>query len=103
MPLKCAAPEPFRAVGETATIAQAGKNEDGSPKLATFSGNAYTGAEMRPYGWGGRIIVKLSGIKIPNQHRPALRQHDHNQIVGHTTGIDVTDKGVMVEGPFSGE
>lgn len=92
--------KPFRATGGAATIAAA--QGEGKP-LATFAGVAYTGAEMRPEGWGGRIICVLAGIRVPSQHRPTLRQHDHEQIVGHTDTVEITAAGVEVAGVFSGE
>ena len=91
------------AAGGLATIAAAaGEDADGKPKLGTFKGNAYTGAVMEPGGWYGRIICDLAGIKVPGSQRPVLRQHDHEQLVGHTA-VEVTDEGVLVDGVFSGE
>jgi hypothetical protein len=72
-------------------------------KLPQFSGNAYTGAVMSPDGWYGPIICDLDGIIVSEQHRPVLRQHDHEQIVGHTNEVKVTPEGVMIAGVFSGE
>jgi len=76
-------------------------------KLGTFAGNAYTGASMRPGGWYGDLIVDLEGVRIPDQQRPVLRQHDHEQIVGHTESVtiqkDGPDKGILIAGVFSGE
>src|ERR1019366_4057661 len=69
-----------------------------------FTGNAYTGAQMRPSGWCGELIVDLAGVKVNSQNQPVLRQHDHEQLVGHTTAITVDPKeGVLVKGVFSGE
>jgi phage head maturation protease len=75
----------------------------GTGKLRRFSGLAYTGAPMRPDGWHHPIVIDLDGLKIPSQHRPVLRQHDHEQVVGHTTSVRVTREGIPVEGVFSGE
>jgi hypothetical protein len=74
----------------------------GENKLATFSGVAYTGAPMRPSGWFGSIIIDLAGLKIPSQHRPVLRQHDFDQLLGHTTSIRVASGELQVMGVFSG-
>ena len=77
---------------------------EGEGKLGTFTGNAYTGAQMRPSGWCGDLIVDLAGVKVNSQNQPVLRQHDHEQLVGHTTAITVDPKeGVLVKGVFSGE
>ena len=92
-------PRAFHASGEDADI-EAG---DGKGKLPSFRGNAYTGAPMRPGGWWGKVIIDLAGVKVPSQGRPVLRQHDHEQIVGHTTAVKVTKDGIRVEGVFSGE
>lgn len=76
-------------------------------KLGTFEGNAYTGAMMNPGGWWGSLIVDLEGVRIPDQQRPVLRQHDHQQIVGHTESVTIKaegdDKGIHIAGVFSGE
>ena len=72
-------------------------------KLPTFAGLAYSGAPMRPAGWWGQVIIDLAGVKVPSPHRPALRQHDHEQIVGHTTSVEVTRAGIEVAGVLSGE
>ncbi|WP_439628220.1 HK97 family phage prohead protease [Gemmata sp.] len=90
---------PFRVAGARAAITAA---PDGA-KLATFTGVAYTGAPMQPGGWYGQIILDLDGIVVPKQQRPALRQHDHEKIVGHTTAVKVTPDGIKVTGVFSGQ
>lgn len=97
-------PREFRAtaVGVACAItAEAG--EGGDKKLGTFTGNAYTGAPMRPQGWWGPIVIDLAGVQVPNQHRPVLRQHDHEKIVGHTTEVKVEKDGIKVAGVFSGQ
>ncbi|HZZ77456.1 MAG TPA: hypothetical protein VFE62_02995, partial [Gemmataceae bacterium] len=72
--------------------------------LPTFEGLAYTGVDMQPMGWGGRVVIDLAGVVIPNQHRPVLRQHDPEKIAGHTTKVDVhRTKGITVAGVFSGQ
>ncbi len=98
MPSERDTPREFRATGSVSIVAA--KGED---KLATFEGVAYTGAPMKPEGWWQPIIVDLQGVKVPSQHRPVLRQHDPEQIVGHTTEVKVTAKGIEVAGVFSGE
>ena len=76
------------------------KAEDGG-KLPTFEMIAYSGAPMKPEGWWTPVIVDLAGVKIASQHRPILRQHDHNKIVGHSQSVRVTDKGIEVSGVLS--
>jgi len=90
----------FRAAGCVATIQAA---DDGDPKkLPTFTGRAYTGAPMRPGGWWDDVIIDLEGVRVPSQHRPVLRQHDHTKIVGHTESVKVSKDGIDIAGPFSG-
>jgi phage head maturation protease len=75
-----------------------------SVKIPRFNGVAYTGAPMKPFGFGGSVIVDLAGVEIKDQHRPVLRQHDHEQIVGHTTAITVhPTTGITVAGLLSGQ
>jgi len=95
-------PKSMTATGGPARIRAAEGDGEGK-KLGTFDGIAYTGAPMQPGGWWDPIIVELSGVRVPSQHRPVLRQHDHNQIVGHTTAVKVTDKAIEIAGTFSGE
>lgn len=93
-------PRPFTLASGALTITAAAA--DGS-KLATFEGVAYTGAQMRPQGWWNDVIIDLTGVRIPSQHRPALRQHDHEQIVGHTNSVVADSDGIRVAGVFSGQ
>lgn len=98
-------PDSFTITGGSVRVTAAdgdGQGEDGKPKLGTFTGNAYTGVVMQPGGWWGSIICDLEGIRVPNQHRPVLRQHDDNRIVGHTNEVKVTDAGVEIAGVLSG-
>lgn len=114
--------EPILAVIEPATIQAAASSDEGKAfrlagasegltieaakgddKLPSFKGNAYTGGPMKPLGWYRELIVDLAGVKIAAQHRPVLRQHDHEQILGHTTKVSADAKGIHVEGTFSGE
>jgi HK97 family phage prohead protease len=87
----------------TATKTARIRAKSGGNTLGTFEGNAYTGAPMKPGGWYQPVVIDLAGVRIPSQHRPVLRQHDHQQIVGHTTSVKATRKGLMVAGTFSGE
>jgi hypothetical protein len=91
------------AGGVAAAIAAAadGTDPDGKPKLPTFKGVAYTGQPMTPEGWYTPVVIDLAGVKVPKEQRPALRQHDHNRVVGHTTAVKVTDAGIEVEGVVS--
>jgi Caudovirus prohead serine protease len=100
MPVQRDEPRPFTAAGGGIATFSA-PSEEG--KLASFSGNAYTGAPMRPEMWWHPVIIDLDGVRVPSQHRPVLRQHDHEQIVGHTEEVKVDASGILVKGVFSGE
>jgi hypothetical protein len=93
-------PADMRIISEGSVSIAASVSEGGLP---TFEGNAYTGAAMRPDGWWDSVIIDLDGVKLPSQHRPVLRQHDHEQIVGHSTKITVDREGIHVQGVFSGQ
>lgn len=100
--------KPFTAnSGVAITTIRAAEGEGEKKKLGTFAGNAYTGASMKPGGWYGTLVVDLEGVRIPDQQRPVLRQHDHEQIVGHTEDVKVVtegeDKGILIEGVLSGQ
>jgi|GEM_PF-116779 len=92
---------PFNAVsGESCRIEAAAGDEK---KMGSFAGNAYTGAVMEHLGWWGRMIIDLDGVRVPKQQRPVLRQHDHQQIVGHTEDVKVEKDGIKIAGVLSGE
>lgn len=100
--------KPFTAdAGIACHTIRAAEGEGEGKKLGTFTGNAYTGAAMKPSGWYGNLIVDLDGVRIPDQQRPVLRQHDHEQIVGHTESVKVQkdgpDKGILIDGVLSGQ
>lgn len=76
--------------------------DNGGEKLPTFAMAAYTGAVMHLSGFWDPVIVDLENVQVPSQNRPILRQHDEAKIVGHSTRIDVSDKGIHVEGTISG-
>ena len=102
-------PVAFKITGSaakpTAFTAETGEGE--TKKLPSFSGNAYTGVPMNPSEYWTPIICDLAGIKISQQHRPVLRQHDHEQIVGHTNSVTVKadgkDRGIWIDGVCSGQ
>jgi len=90
--------KPFTMAGEAGIQAASGEGQ-----LPSFQGNAYTGAVIQPCGWYGSLVVDLAGVRSSSQQRPVLRQHDHEQIVGHTTAIGVDGGGIKVAGVFSGQ
>lgn len=102
--LQAAASRPMTGLSFTApmqinvTAAAAG----GEQKLPTFDITAYTGGEMRIWGWG-RVVVDLAGMKAERQSRPVLREHDVKCPVGHTTKIEVSKSDIIASGVLSCE
>ena len=83
---------------EAEAVASSGK------KLRKFAMTAYTGVSMN-LGWGLPIVVDLAGMKIPSKSIPILFSHDAQQIVGHTTEIEIYGESLQkmrVKGIISG-
>lgn len=78
------------------------EDNGGGLKLKRFTATVYTGVPMKLRGWPWPVVVDLQGVKVPNQASPALRDHDSNRIVGHTTAIAVTAQRIKCEGVISG-
>ncbi len=98
---KKSVPKDFRLRADS--IAVGFTAEPGAPnKIPTFSGLAYSGAEMRPDGWPGLIICDLQGFIIDSQNQPILRQHDAMKIAGHTTSVRIDSNGLHIAGIMSG-
>lgn len=93
--------KPFRAAGGAAGFTAA-EGEGQEKKLPRFEGCGYTGAPMTPEGWWTPVVIDLAGVKT-KQQVPALRQHDHEQITGHSESVTVSADGIDFEGVFSGE
>lgn len=68
---------------------------------AKFSMTAYTGVPMWVAGFGDPIIINLKGFDVSRQSRPVLKQHNPDQVAGHTTSIRIEGNQVLVEGVFS--
>jgi len=95
-------PKAIRICGGGATGLVAIRAAADGQKLRAFTMLAYTGAPMYPEGWWDPVIIDLAGVKVPSQQRPILRQHDHEKIVGHSTAVVVSDKGIEITGVMSG-
>lgn len=76
---------------------EAAEGED-KPTQRSFEMLAYTGAAMTLAGWKHPVVVDLGGIEATEKPRPILRDHDPSKIVGHTSGIEITDEGLKVNG-----
>lgn len=75
---------------------------EGEEQLRRFAMTAYTGDKMRPSFFYRDVVVDLSGLSFTAKSRPVLRQHDPQQIVGHTDGIDNNGKRLKISGVISG-
>lgn len=101
-------PETFtmEAEGSVEFLESAGDGEgEGGSTVPKFSMVAYRGGKMRPAGWGGDVVLDLSGTKIAKGKRPALLNHDAKNPVGHFDdgGIQNTGKVIKAAGVLSVE
>jgi len=62
---------------------------------------AYTGGPMRLTGFHLPVVVDLATLKPPEQNRPVLRDHQIEQVVGHTTAIEVSVDSITARGIVS--
>lgn len=81
---------------------EAAAGEDGKPRVRRFSMTAYTGGAMSVAGYYWPVIADLAGMTVATQRRPILKQHDPDQIVGHTEKIDLTSQTIKLSGSISG-
>lgn len=72
--------------------------EESAPRR--FSILAYTG-KIIDWGYWGRFIIDLSGMKLAKAKVPALLNHDRRQIVGTIDQGSGDDNGFYVAGAFS--
>ncbi len=75
----------------------AGKEQDAARR---FSMLAYTG-KLIDWGWWGRFIIDLQGMRPAKETMPALRQHDVNRVVGTIDKAETSGSGFCVAGKFS--
>jgi hypothetical protein len=94
--------KPVAFVSSDITITAEAPSE-GKPKVPTFNMTAYTGGPMNLRGWKFPVVVDLQGMTGIDRSRPALRDHDQTQIVGHTTSINVENGNLTAAGTFSGK
>ena len=82
----------------SAQVELAKAEDDAAPRR--FSVLAYTG---KPIDWGywGRFIIDLSGMKLAKAKVPALLNHDRGQIVGTIDEGAGDENGFYVAGAFS--
>lgn len=83
--------------------AEAPANGNQPAKKATFKINAYSGVPMALSMSFYPVIVDLAGLKAARQEVPALLDHDATQIVGQSSGVEISAKGVVIEGTIMGE
>lgn len=73
-----------------------------SAGLKRFSMNAYTGGLMNLAGFRLPVVVDLAGLHVPRQNQPILKDHNPEQIVGHSTQIEKINGELHVSGLVSG-
>jgi hypothetical protein len=97
-------PDSFRIEGASEgfeLVADQEAGADGKPKLKRFAMTAYTGGAMN-VGFGTPVVVDLAGLTVLRQANPILKQHDADQIVGHTDKVEVSAQRLKVSGVMSG-
>jgi hypothetical protein len=62
---------------------------------------AYTGGKLSLPNFPFPVVVDLPGLKIPDTSRPIPRNHNPQQIVGHTESIDNSGGSVKLAGVLS--
>ncbi len=72
--------------------------DEGKPRR--FSMLAYTG-KVIDWGYWGRFVIDLAGIRAAKETMPALRQHDAGRIVGTIDSTTSDANGFMAAGSFS--
>lgn len=87
--------------GEATITLDAGEAK-GPPKFEML---AYAGGAFRPHTsipLPHPIVVDLAGMDLTKQSRPALKDHDFKQLVGHTVSIKQDGKQLTASGIISG-
>ena len=75
---------------------------DDESRVRSFKMTAYTGGAMRVDLYHWPVVVDLAGMEVATQSRPILKQHDPEQIVGHTESIKVAASSIKLAGKISG-
>lgn len=76
---------------------QAPEGGDGPSRFAIL---AYTGKEV-DWGWLGRFIIDLKGLKLRKEKAPSFYFHDPHEVVGTIDGARTDANGFYVLGQFS--
>ncbi|MDR1871709.1 MAG: hypothetical protein LBS60_07290 [Deltaproteobacteria bacterium] len=79
------------------SFAQAGK---GPERVRTFQGIAYSGEEITDQWFWDSIYFDTQGIRFSPERMPVLKDHDSGQILGYTTGLQVVNNRLEVQGVF---
>jgi len=77
---------------------------DGSEQqqLPRFSMVAYTGGLMRVTTFFRPIVLDLAGMRRAAKSTPILKNHDANQLVGHSDEVDISPTRLTLAGVVSG-
>lgn len=94
-------PRILRTCTSAAIKLKAARVENGK-KLRPFFMIAYTGAPMRLDGFNRAVLIDLTGLRVPSQRLPILRQHDPERIVAHSEKVNVSKVQLTVAGIMSG-
>ena len=89
------------AAREAAAPAERAAPTAAVPILPRFSLVAYTGGPMRLAGWRHPVVVDLTGLSVPSQHRPIRLGHDPSLGVGHTDAIRIDSGKLLATGVVS--
>jgi hypothetical protein len=84
-----------------ASVVEAARGDDDSPKLPRFRMVANTGNPMLTAGWKFPVVVDFAGMTVPSQARPIRFNHDSDRGVGHTDRIAVEEGELIAEGVIS--
>ncbi len=73
--------------------------KEGESKKRVFQTTAYAGQVVDR--WWSKLILDVAGMKAAKNSIPALRNHDTDKIVGHSTGVWKDDSHFYVTGEVS--
>ncbi|HIO64318.1 MAG TPA: hypothetical protein EYN37_08845 [Dehalococcoidia bacterium] len=62
---------------------------------------AMSGGVIPNHFYWKNFAIDLDGLRLGRQRKPALRDHDPQQIVGYTDSITKTPEGIVAEGVFT--
>jgi hypothetical protein len=82
-------------------VIEAAASDASSDAPKRFSAVGYTGGALRANGFNLPTVVDLTGLVVPSQTAPVLREHDTQRPVGHSETIEVSAQRIKVTGVLS--